>query len=250
MDNSIFVCGFQQFGQLACGNNAILKLQAITPPTNTVAISSGNQFSLFLSKEGTVWSCGASSDGSLGIPNVTNAQTASQISLPKIQTIATGSDHSLFLDVEGCVWACGDNSTGQLGLGPGLDGCKVPEKLVGLPPIQAISAADDYSVFLDEEGKVWSCGSNCYGQLGVGTISHNTTPVQIKNLPPIQSVNTGWYHTILVDEDGFVWTCGEGTYGALGNGSTAHQSVPFKIPNIPEVVVHRKFETKSARKVV
>jgi alpha-tubulin suppressor-like RCC1 family protein len=58
-----------------------------------------------------------------------------------------------------------------------------PEKINNLPPIISISAGSNFSLFLDANGSVWSCGYNASGQSGLGDNNkHRNIPEQITNL--------------------------------------------------------------------
>src|SRR3990167_4444991 len=101
-----------------------------------------------------------------------------------------------------------------------------------------------YSVFLDEDGSVWTCGYNGYGQLGLGNFSHLekcSTPKKIENIPKMSSISAGYYHTLLLDENGEVWTCGYNTYGQLGRST--EREVTEEVVKMPSPV---KFKAVSA----
>jgi hypothetical protein len=139
------------------------------------AIAAGYNFSLFLKNDGTVWGCGNSSYGQLG-GSFGSYRVAVQISpLSSIVKIAGGLNHSIFLKNDGTVWACGSNVYGQLGTGSSntFDN-PVPVQMSALGNITQISAGSDYSLFLSADGKVWVCGDNARGQLGVGANAQTT----------------------------------------------------------------------------
>lgn len=66
-------------------------------------------------------------------------------------------------------------------------------------------------VFMDAKGSVFVCGSNSFGQLGLGDLAPRHTPAKIKfpdsNLKIIQ-IGAGSYHTVALDSNGVVYTCG------------------------------------------
>src|SRR3990167_484177 len=100
---------------------------------------------------------------------------------------ASGSFHSLFLDPLGSVWCCGNNEYGKLGLGQSTNTTiLIPQKINNLPPIVSVSAAW-HSLFVDENGSIWSCGYNDDGRLGLGDGKDRYVPERITNLPKIKS---------------------------------------------------------------
>jgi alpha-tubulin suppressor-like RCC1 family protein len=88
----------------------------------------------------------------------------------------------LFLSETGEVYACGSGRYGQLGTGDEEDRL-TPVKIsfpVGTNPIKEISAGRTHSMFLDEVGKVYTCGHSEDGNMGTGTREAKLTPVEIK----------------------------------------------------------------------
>ena len=91
----------------------------------------------------------------------------------------------VYLKSDGTVWATGMNTSGQLGDGTttqrnnpvqvkNADGS-------GLSGVVGITAGQNHTVYLKSDGTVWATGSNTSGQLGDGTQSQRTNPVQVKN---------------------------------------------------------------------
>src|SRR5207249_1195198 len=91
-------------------------------------------------------------------------------SLTGITAVACGNYFSLFLKNNGTVWACGFNGTGQLGDGTSGNYRTTPVQVSGLTGIVAVAGGGDHSLFVKNNGMVWACGDNSYGQLGDGTI--------------------------------------------------------------------------------
>src|SRR3990167_9364992 len=92
-----------------------------------------------------------------------------------------------------------------------------------------------HSLFLDQQGCVWSCGSNESGQLGLGVFTNQHTPQKINNLPPIVSVSAGGHYSLFVDINGRVWSCGSNTYGQLGLGDTNDRYITEPITYLPKI---------------
>ena len=74
-----------------------------------------------------------------------------------------------------------------------------------------------HTVALKQDDTVWAWGRNSYGQLGNGTTTDSSTPVQV--LSGVKAIATGYYHTVAVKQDGTVWTWGWNANGQLGNGT-------------------------------
>ena len=79
----------------------------------------------------------------------------------------------------------------------------------------------NFSVFLDEDGNVFTCGFNNFGQLGHGDKNDRNIPQKVENIPPISSLsssNSARYYFHIVDCEGRVWGCGNNENGQLGLG--------------------------------
>lgn len=116
--------GADYSGQLGDGGtNTNQPTPVITSSPLTIKrVSAGGDFAdfnLLLNQDGTVYSCGADSNGQLG----NDATLANQLSLVQVAglsnicAIAAGDYHGLALRVDGTLYAWGSNGIGQLGLG-------------------------------------------------------------------------------------------------------------------------------------
>lgn len=97
-----------------------------------------------------------------------------------------------------------------------------------------VAAGYHHSAYLADNGTVWCWGNNAYGQLGNGTTTSSTTPVQVRIdgstfLTDIVAISTGFYHTVALRSDGSVWTWGYNTYGQLGNNTTTNNSYALRV---------------------
>lgn len=75
---------------------------------------------------------------------------------------------------------------------------------------------------------LWGWGDNAYGQLGNGSTTDSSTPVQV---PPATwtQVDAGDSHTCGVRSDGTAWCWGWNPYGQLGNGTTTSTNAPVQV---------------------
>lgn len=178
-DGSVWACGDNGFGQYGNGNNISsylpIKIEGLS---NIVQISAGEWHSLFLGIDGTVYSAGRNNYGQLGIGSLVDNNLAWPINgLSDIVQIEAGGIHSVFVRKDGTAYACGLNSggnnDGQLGDGTSNDRSSPIQvkKSWGNQKIIHAEATREHSLFLTDQGEIWACGRNNYGQLGYGTIS-------------------------------------------------------------------------------
>ena len=191
-DGTVWACGQNVFGQLGDGT----KQNRYTPVqlTGITAISAGYYHSLFLKSDGSVWACGNNSDGQLGDGTFQNKKTPVQLTgitgITGITAISAGSYHSLFLKANGTVWACGSNSYGLLGDDIPQDR-NTPIQITALTgSVTSIASRGLHSLFLKNDGTLWACGFNAYGQLGDGTNQDKKTPVLISAGCPVSQPPT------------------------------------------------------------
>ena len=243
-DGKVYSCGSNEFGQLG---------QSISTGTPTIisngigtltisAIACGGQHTVFLTNNGKVYSCGSNRQGQSGY--ITKSYTPTESPNPTIisdgigsltiSAIACGLAHTVFLTNDGKVYSCGDNTYGQLGLND-TDMRTVPALITALNSftISAIACGLTHTVFLTNNGKVYSCGNNINGQLGysinVGTYIPNPNPSQITNgigSLTISTIACGGHHSMFFTNDGKVYSCGYNAYGQLALGNNISTTTP------------------------
>ena len=103
------------------------------------------------------------------------------------------------------------------------------------------SSHGNQSLYVGDNGLVYSCGSNSYGQLGDSTKTSRTTPVQVlkgaysgttylgdnKN-NPIITIFGSVFHNIALAADGTVFTWGYNGYYELGDNTYIDKSTPIQ----------------------
>ncbi len=99
-----------------------------------------------------------------------------------------------------------------------------------------LSAGLSHTAFVDQEGVLWTWGSNQSGQLGAETqetgtdlegtvIPLSSRPLQV--MEDVASVSAGADFTVALKTDGTLWAWGGNDYGQLGNGSTTPSDLPI-----------------------
>jgi alpha-tubulin suppressor-like RCC1 family protein len=254
----VYSCGYNKYGQLGLNSTndkeepqLIQTYYGNGDAITITKIACGSSYSLFLTNDGRVYSCGYNYYGQLGL-NYTyeqiNYKTTPKIietfydNEIKITKIACGSSHSLFLTNDGRVYSCGYNYYGQLGLNS-TNNQKAPQLIqtfYNKITITEIAGGAYHSLFLTNEGYVYSCGYNYKGQLGLNytyeQINYKTTPQLIqtyydygnavKDEIKITKIACGYYHSLFLTNDGHVYSCGYNYFGQLGLNSTNNQEAP------------------------
>lgn len=184
-DGTVWAVGRNNLGQLGDGtqNNKSTPVQVLGL-TGITAITARGAFSVYLKNDGTVWGSGENSYGQLGDGTMNNLRVipVQVFALTGIIGIAAGTQNTLFLKDNGTVWGVGHNSNGTLGDGTSSNNRTLPVQVIGLSEITAIAAGGFHSIFLKNDGTVWTVGNNDAGQIGDGTVVDKSTSVQIFGL--------------------------------------------------------------------
>lgn len=92
-----------------------------------------------------------------------------------------------------------------------------------------ISASNNFTTAIKTNGTLWAWGRNLSGQLGDGTLTDRSTPVQIGTATNWQKIASGDLHSLAIKTDGTLWAWGNNQYGQLGNNTTVSSTFPIQI---------------------
>ena len=183
--------------------------------------------SLILKKDGTLWSCGNNQYGQLGLGDTTNRNTFTQIvtNTDDIKSVYCGGYHTLILKNDGTLWNCGFNDCGQLGLGDTTNRVTFTQITTNADNIKQVCCGVSHTLILKNDGTLWGCGYNEFGQLGLGDTNYRTTFTKITtNTNDIKQVFCGYTHTFILKNDGTLWGCGRNNCGQLGLGDGSNRT--------------------------
>eukprot|EP00002_Diphylleia_rotans_P012394 TRINITY_DN2423_c0_g2_i3.p1 TRINITY_DN2423_c0_g2~~TRINITY_DN2423_c0_g2_i3.p1 ORF type:complete len:371 (+),score=65.24 TRINITY_DN2423_c0_g2_i3:87-1199(+) len=191
---------------------------------NVVQIVCGKTHSMARTDSGDVFTWGYGQHGQLGhgseeyefIPKFVKKLLGS-----KVIWIAAGQSHSLAISDDGAAYTWGDNACGQLGNGT--------HKSVRYPirmdtpadvTITRASAGFQYTLVLDSHGRVYSCGLNTNGQLGIGHRKAQSSLQLVKTLmhANILAIYAGFNSAAAISDTQQLYTWGKGTHNRLGHG--------------------------------
>ena len=196
-DGTVWAWGYDNVGQLGNGSTASSAVPVqITGVSQVTAIAAGWDSAVAVVAGGaSVWTWGSNDSGQLG--DGTLAGHAAPVRVTQIGTVhiagaAAGYRFTAILGTDGSVWAWGADRYGQLGNAPAFGPATRPVHTIGAGSgITQISAGAWHMVALKSDGTVLAWGDNTNGELGIGTTTPVSGPVQVTGLTGATQVAVG-----------------------------------------------------------
>lgn len=218
--------GYDYENQMDGVGNGEAQLTIVEPKVvNVFKMDRSTYHTIYMLSDRRVLGTGHNGYGQLGLGNgtlYTNEPMEITSVTRKVNEIICGGYHTFFLMRDNSVMCTGMNDYGQLGLGDtSIEVVYEPVSFntAGLEHIKTIYCGGYHTFFKLENGDVYACGKNDYGQLGLGTISRAvTTPTKLP-LKNIKSIHCGSDFTYFILNDGKILSCGYNGYGELGLGT-------------------------------
>jgi alpha-tubulin suppressor-like RCC1 family protein/predicted peptidase len=262
-DGGVLAWGFNVNGQLGDGRSGAFSSRE-TPVRvdglrDIVQVAAGNNFSLALTADGTVYGWGSNNCGQLGDTDTTVRRTfpVRIEGIADAAAIAAGDSYAVALKRDGTVWAWGTNMNGQLGNGTYQSSRRPvqavdPEDPTGfLSDVVRVEAGVRTVTALKKDGTIRCWGDGEYGQTGTGVASHGpgtTVPfAPLDTFDPtgrvtgVLRVAQGRCFTAVLKNDGTVHSWGLHRHGELGLGDYLPEvdpSDPNVTPDFFAAVVH------------
>jgi len=265
-NGTVYSAGSNKYGQLGVTTNAgsgspnPTPLEVTALGANVAFVAAGGEFSIFVMKNGTVYTAGSNKYGQLGVTNNVGSDSPNPTPL---EVTALGNDvasaagggmkfaaHALFLMKNGTVFSVGRNSFGQLGVTDNMGNSTpnpTPLEVASLgTDVKHVSCGDHHSIFVMKNGTVYTAGHNSFGQLADRNVTSNVgssdpnTPVEVTALGTnVASAAAGPYHSLFLMRNGTVYSAGCNYYGQLGvpdNAGTSNVNpTPLEVRNVSQV---------------
>ena len=235
-DGTLWAWGLNSFSQVGIGSTLPYtltpKISTFLPnnATSIAPIGAGQNYSISLQPNGTLWSFGRNQFGQLGLNTVIDVSSPVQIGGISTWTqIACGYVHSLAIQSNGTLWAWGNNSFGSLGLGS-LTLRSSPAQVGSLSVWTQIALGrGSHSLALQSDGTLWAWGINFAGQLGLSDTNNRSSPTQVGALSVWAQISAGNNHSLALQSNGTLWAWGANSFGALGLSDTISRSSPVQV---------------------
>ena len=179
-DGTLWGCGQNSSGQLGLEDTNVKTVFTIidSNPGNIKSICCGDAHTLILQNDGTLWGCGRNAEGQLGLGDKTGRTTFTKIA-NDVKSVYCGQYYTLILKNDGTLWSCGQNTNGQLGLDDKNDRTIFTKITTNADNIKSVYCGSLYTLILKNDGTLWGCGANDWGQLGLTAGTDRTTFTQI-----------------------------------------------------------------------
>ena len=237
-DGSLWSWGKNNYGQLGTSDTTSRSspTQIIGGGTNWKQVSCGYYHTAAIKTNGTLWSWGRNYSGELGI-GIIGLANSSPIQVTGGGTnwkqVSCGEQYSGAIKTDGTLWFWGDNGYGVFGLNNTSSYSSPIQLTGGGTNWKQVSCGLSVMAAIKEDGTLWLCGRNDYGQLGIGI----TNPATKGNSSPVQTIagGTNWKQVVCsifisaaIKTDGTLWTWGYNGSGQLGDNTIVNKSSPVQ----------------------
>lgn len=212
-------------------------------------IAVSGRHTVAVKNDGTLWTWGRNKEGQLGDGTTIDRSAPRQIA-DGFAHVAAGYTSTLAVKKDGTLWAWGTTLLAQLGNDIPFTQSNTPVQIGS--GFQQVMAGDTHALAIKADGSLWAWGYNNGGNLGDGTTSRRTTPVQITGRkgdplkPPVSVASpvaseknlrldahapkvAARYHVATIRPDASLWAWGANHYHQLGDGSSTTRTVPVHV---------------------
>jgi len=131
-----------------------------------------------------------------------------------LSTLSVNSNNVFAVDNEGKLWGWGQNLNNVFG----TDDSEALSPIVVFDSVKSVSNGGGLVLAIRQDDTLWGCGTNLYGQLGLGTNTENESP-PIKIMDDVIAAGGS---SVVLKKDGSLWATGSNYDGVLGNGTRTY----------------------------
>jgi len=233
-DGTLWTWGSNAFGELGDGTaiHRSSPVQTVAGGTNWTDVACGYQFTGAIKSDGTLWTFGRNSFGSLGTNSTSTRSSPLQTAAAGTnwRQVACGQWHMAAIKTDGTLWTWGRQFSG----GPLGDNTQVSRS----SPVQTVTGGTNWAqvacgrlhtAALKTDGTLWGFGANNRGALGTNSLDTFSSPVQtITAGTNWAQVACGFFNTLAIKTDGTLWLWGQNSEGQLGDDTLVHRSSPVQ----------------------
>ena len=234
-DGTLWSWGDNDNGQI--GNlsltSQILPTQEYYKYTNWTKLSAGENFTIALRDDNTLWGWGDNTYGQIGDTLYKRRLTPTQedSNTTTWSKLSAGGFHSVMLKENGTLWSLGKNDSGQLGDASNTTTNSPTQEDTNSTNWTKLSAGYNHTCAINTLHELWCWGNNIFGQLGINNTINQNAPIKVGTDNDWYSISAGKYFTLATKENGTLWAWGNNTNFQLGLGININNNiVPILIP--------------------
>ena len=168
-----------------------------------------------------LFAVGSNFEGRTGLDTVAGNTTA----LTRVGTalgwtqVSVGNNHSLAINENGELFAFGSNTGGRTGLDTAVGTTTTPTRVGTESNWTQASVGSAHSLAINENGELFTFGSNANGATGLNTlVGDTTTPTRVGTASNWTQVSAGGLHSLAVNASGELFAWGSNGSGVTGLG--------------------------------
>ena len=234
-------------GELRCwgiGTNYQLGIGSTSTRTTPATVASNIEFATVesgfyhvcgIDVDLQVWCWGRGGGGQIGVGSNNDIPYPSHVdSLTEgILQISLSGERTCALTISRQVYCWGSNSDGEIDRS-GVSYYNVPRHVQSVSnlTVEGISAAQDHTCAILDNGTVTCWGQPSQGAMGDNSLSVTSDELRWPHLPSFKSavaISSGYLHTCALMNDSSVYCWGSNQYGQVGSGTTANEPVPVEV---------------------
>jgi alpha-tubulin suppressor-like RCC1 family protein len=240
----LWTWGTNSAGKLGIGNSSTIgrcsPVREFCSASDWCQVFSGRYHTSAIKASGELWVWGCNNQGRMG--DGTTIDRCSPVreffSATDWCQVSNGNCHTVAIKTSGQLWTWGCNSVASSSSDAGLlgDGTTVNRS----SPVREFCRATDWcqasggvthTVAIKTSGQLWTWGSNCRGELGIGISSTlgRCSPIrEFCSATDWCQIRAGQYQTIGIKTNGEIWSWGRNNHGQIGDGTTTDRYSPVR----------------------
>ena len=188
-DGSAYCWGDNRYGELGKGDYSPGWRVPFRVGTrkNWATLTAMGYYTCGVKTNGTAWCWGSNTGGTLGIGTKKDGHKKGRRHSPtRVGTgrtwagLSAGGSHTCGVRTSGTAWCWGSGYAGELGDGTTRGQRNAPVRVGTGSDWAGITAGGSHTCGVRTNGTAWCWGSNYRGELGDGTTTNRSTPVQVK----------------------------------------------------------------------
>jgi alpha-tubulin suppressor-like RCC1 family protein len=231
---------------------------------SVVAVNAGNELSMAIKEDGSLWVWGSNVIGRIGDGTATeyepvfkevpesdaiwiigtriktfNDRAAPVKIMDSVVSMASGFNNTMAVKSDGTLWVWGDNYISRFA-GDWNESFHMKPVQV-MDSVVSVSAGGSHIVVTKDDGTLWAWG---HGSFGNGNAWESSQVSLTAFHSDVKQMAVSERHVLMLKNDGTVWGWGENGHGELGNGTNINEFAPVQAQNltdVKEIAVGRHF---------